>query len=218
MGGDIYSKVPLAGTNFNAEPHEMPLQTTLPPSVPLSLIAEEGQQPMRSQYTYVSSSSAPRQMPMNTPQGGDGTASNVPRYMDDGRATKAARSGNGQPVSSTDSINSGASTDYRYGSYGSVTSGGSDALPPAYGTETTAASTAGQRDVYPPPQNWRPPEQSSTVPYGSTDPRAYGTGYDQYKPSPGDGQAKREQGQPDAYGGTHRGSFDTMNNYSWNHS
>lgn len=219
IGGDLYSKVPMSGSNFSADAHEMPLQTTMPPSVPLSLIAEEGQQPMRSQYTYVPSSTAPRQMPMNAPvQGTDGT-SNVPRYVDDGRAAKTARSGSGQPVSSTDSINSGTPPDYRYGSYGSVTSGGTDVLPPAYGSETSAPTTAAaQRDVYPSPQNWRPAEQGSTMPYGSTDPRSYGTTYDHYKPGSNDGQVKREQGQPDAYGGTQRGSFDSMNNYSWNNS
>lgn len=206
IGADIYSKVPMSGSSFSAGSHEMPLQSTMPPSVPLSLIAEEGQQPLRSQYTYVPSSTTPRQMPIG--QGPEAT-SNVPRYVDDGRAAKTARSSSGQPVSTADSITSGTPPDYRYGSYGSVAGGSSDILPTAYAAETSAPSSTSQRDVYPPPQNWRPADQSS-----ATDPRSYGSAYDQYKP--GDAQVKREQGQPDAY--PHRGSFDAMNNYSWNHS
>lgn len=223
----MYSKVPISGGgNFSAEPQELPLQTSMPPSVPLSLISEEQhQQPMRPQYTYVPSSTAPRQMPMATAaHGGADGASNVPRYVDDGRPAKTPRSASHQTLPSSGSMaNSETPSDYRYGSYGQVNSGGSDVLAPHYGAEASAPHAAGQRDVYPPPHGWRPTttEHNPSVPFAGSDARAYGSSYDQYKSRPGEPQTKGEQGQPgqpEPYSGGHRGSFDAMNNYSWGNS
>lgn len=223
IGSDMYPKVPVSGSGtYSAEPQEMPLQTSMPPSVPLSLISEEHQtQPMRSQYTYAPSSAAPRQMPMTSSvHGSGGSPSSIPRYVDDGRPAKAPRSSGHQtgPTSGS-AASSETAPDYRYGSYGQVNSGAGDVLPPHYGTEPPASSSTGHRDVYPPPQGWRPTTGQHGS-YAGSDARPYGT-YDQYKSRPSDPQARTEPGPPgqsEHYGSGHTGSFDNMNNYSWGNS
>lgn len=224
IGSDMYPKVPVSGSGtYSAEPQEIPLQTSMPPSVPLSLISEEQhQQPMRSQYTYAPSSAAPRQMPMApSAHGSSDSPSSIPRYVDDGRPAKAPRSAGHQSAPASGSAaSSETAPDYRYGSYGQVGSGAGEVLPPHYGTESSASSSAGHRDVYPPPQGWRPAtgEHGS---YAGSDTRPYGTSYDQYKSRPSDPQAKAEPGPPgqsEHYGSGHTGSFDNMNNYSWGNS
>ena len=229
MGPDVYSKVPISGgSNFSTEAQEMPLQTSMPPSVPLSLISEEQHQqpPMRSPYPYVPSSTAPRQMPMTASphSSADGT-SNVPRYVDDGRPAKAPRSAGHQTVPSSGSIANGEPpSDYRYGSYGQVNSGSGDVLGSHYGPEASAPNASGQRDMYPPPQGWRPAtseHHSPPAPFAGSDARAYSSSYDQYKSRPSEPRIKGEPGQPgqpEPYASGHRGSFDGMNNYSWSNS
>lgn len=200
----------------------MPLQTSMAPSVPLSLISEDQHQPpMRGQYTYVPSSTAPRQLPMTaSPQSGTDSASSVPRYVDDGRPAKTSRNASHHSGGSVG--NSEAHSDYRYGSYAPVNNGG-EVIPPNYGAESSTSNATSQRDVYSSSQGWRTTagEQSATVAYAGNDGRAYASSYDQYKNRPADSQVKSEPGQtshPDAYGVSHRGSFDGLANYSWSNS
>ncbi len=220
----MFSKVPISeGGNFSTEPQEIALQSSMPASIPLSLIAEEPHhQPMRPQYTYLPSSSAPRHMSMSASSHLPADhASNIPRYLDDVRPAKAARVGL-NTVASSGSVGPNDSTpDYRYGSYGSVNSATGDVIPATYGPEGTGATATGSRDVYPPPpQGWRPAtsDTSHSVSYTGGDSRTYAASYDHYKGRPSAGQVKEDPGQashPGPYGSGHRGSFDAMNNYSW---
>lgn len=225
LGSDLYQKVPMSTAgNYGSEATEMPLPTTLPPSVSMGLMSEEQhQQAMRPQYNYVPSSTAPRQMPSSVQAGQDSSAS-VPRYVDEGRPSKMARTGGHQSVHSSGSLsNSEGASDYRYGSYTPVTHGASDVAQQSYSSATTSPlDPAPPRDVYPPAQSWTTsaPEHNSTLAYAAPDGRSYASPYDHYKGRADGSHMKPEPQQSYAggYNSGHRGSVDAMSNYSWSNN
>jgi len=221
MAPDMYQKVPLAGgSNFSAEGAEIPLQTTMPQPVQMGLISEDQQQPMRSQYTYVQSGSAPRHMPLgSSAQPSSDHAANVPRYVDDARPAKVSRTTGHQSVHGSGNLAANdAPAEYRYGSYAPAANGGGEVGQPNYVAEPAVTNPAPSRELYQSPQTWTTTaaEASPTVAYAGHDGRPYA--YDHYKSRPGSSQQIKAGGhasQPEPYGGGHRGSFDGMNNYSW---
>lgn len=219
MAPDMYQKLPLAGgSGFNTETPDMPLQTTMAPSVPVGLISED--RPIGSQYTYA----PPRHLPLGaSSQPGADSAVSVPRYVDDGRPSKAPRTGAHQTVHSSSSIPASETAgEYRYGSYTPVSNGAGEVNPPNYVAETTTPHSAPSRELYQSPPTWTSSgaESSSTVAYAAHDGRPYA--YDQYKDRPSSGGPQIKAGgpasHPEPYNGGHRGSFDAMNNYSWGNS
>lgn len=202
MGTDSYPKLPLSSTSgFTSEPQEMPLHTSIAPSVlPAS---DQSQSSLRSNHSYTTS--AP-QLPGNSVTiGGADNAFSMPRYVDSNpRPSKSPRQSGHQSVHSSGSItNTDSSSDYRYGSYRGTTSGASDGSQP---------------QTYPPPSSWTTTssEKSSSLAYAANDGRPYSFSHEPYK---GGSLAipplKHESASSGVYGGGSRGSFDTMNNYSW---
>lgn len=201
----------------------MPLQTSMPPPVPLSLVPnEQSQPPLRSPYTYVGSATTPSHVSSNTTPPASSDGLNVPRYVDNARPAKAPRTSGHQSVPSASSItNTEASPEYRYATYAGVGSNQSDVSPSNYPPDASGPTSAPTRDYYPPSGAWTTSagEHNPSVGYTSGgDARGYSYGHDQYKPSAtGPAAAKPDPNQPGApvYGSTPRGSFDNMNNYSW---
>lgn len=220
MTADAYPKVPLSGTsNYTSEPQEMPLQTSMPPPVPLSLVSnDQTQPPLRSPYNYAPPSTT-------TPPAGTDSALSVPRYVDNPRPTKSPRHSSHQSVHSASSAaNPDASPEYRYGAYAPVNSGSGDVAQASYPADATGPTSAPPRDYYPSTGTWTTTagEQNSSVGYAGGDGRGYSFTHDQYKAgTPGAPPVKADPSQPGAqavYGGGPRGSFDAMNNYSWSSS
>lgn len=217
MAPDMYQKVPLSsGSSFSAETAEMPLQTTLPPSVPVGLLSED--RPMGSQYTYAPA----RHLPLGaSSQPGADSAVNVPRYVDDGRPSKAPRTGGHHTVHGSGPMPPAgeAPAEYRYSAYTPVTNGAGEVGQPNYVPESTTPHSAPSRELYQSSPAWTTSgaEPSSTVAYAAPDGRHYA--YDQYKDRPNSGAPHIKAGghgsHPEPYNGVHRGSFDAMNNYSW---
>lgn len=174
----------------------------------------------RAPYTYAQSTTGAA--PLSIPSTADAALS-VPRYVDTNpRPTKSPRHESHPSINSTASLsnNNDASSEYRYGSsYPPMNQSTSEIPPPAYGTETSsAAAHAGQsRDYYPPPSSsWTTSagESTSTMAYAN-EARSY-TSPGQYKSSLPPVPAKSEgAGSGAVYNGSQRGSFDTMNHYSW---
>ncbi|KAI6782924.1 Transcription factor-like protein [Emericellopsis cladophorae] len=187
IGAEMYSKVSLAGgSNFGGEGQDLPIPTTLPASVPLSLISEEP----GSMHRFVDDGRPSKALRLgsgpSTASGGSvaGTATS-PDYRYGSFAS--ATSGSGDVMAPT------------YGTDGSV--GGAAAQRDAY------SGQQGWR--HPSDANAVPYGGSDARSYGSSS-------YDQYKPRSGEIQPKSEPGQGshlDAY--SHRGSFDGTGNYSW---
>lgn len=219
MAPDMYHKLPLtSGSSFNAETAEMPLQTTVPPSVPVGVITEE--RPLGSQYTYA----PPRHLPLGaTSQPGPDSTVSIPRFVDDGRPSKAPRTGGHQTVHGSNPLPTGeAPGEYRYGAYTPVSNGAGEVNPPSYVPETTTSHSAPSRELYQSPSTWTTSagESTSTVAYAAPDGRPYA--YDQYKDRPSSGGPQIKAGgqgsHPEPYNGAHRGSFDGLSNYSWGNS
>jgi hypothetical protein len=85
---------PLAGTaSFPAESQGMPIQSSMEPPVPLSMVTNDSEHPpVRSQYTYMQTTTAPPQLSIQTtPLGGHEQAMNIPRYVDNPRPLKSPR-------------------------------------------------------------------------------------------------------------------------------
>lgn len=179
---DPYPKMPLSGApSFTAEPQEMPIQQTSMPSVQLSLVAQDQQQPpIRTQYaTYVQGTSAPPHLSLST------TADNslsVPRYVDSNpRPSKSPRHASHQSVASSIS-NETASGEYRYGPppvYATSEMSPQSQHPPAqgapaaYGTPTqdnASAPPSATAPNAPPPRDYFPPSQSWTTTAGEAPP------------------------------------------------
>ncbi|KAF6808374.1 NDT80 like DNA-binding family protein [Colletotrichum sojae] len=226
MGGEPYHKVPLSGgTSFSTEPQDMPLQTSMP-SVQLSLVSHDQQQPpIRTQYAYVQSTTAPP--PLSVPAtavASSDNALNVPRYVDNPRPTKSPRHASHPSIHSTGSLaNNESSPEYRYGSsYGGVGSNPGDMSSSGYKQEPAASHAAPPRDYYPPSSSWTTSagEPASTVAYTSGEGRPYAGFPEQYAGGSAAPAPKQEQGGPAppaaGYSGAHRGSFDGMSHYSWN--
>lgn len=135
---------------------------------------------------------------------------NVPRYVENGRPVKSPRNSSQQSVhgsvTPTDS-----SSDYRYGSYRASISSNAD---PQSHYNTDGASAAGGRDYYPSSNTWTTSaaEPASSLAYSGPDARSYS--FSQAGPSPM--AVKRELSLPGpGFGAGTRGSFESMNNYSW---
>ncbi|CAI6100363.1 unnamed protein product [Clonostachys chloroleuca] len=226
MGTDLYQKVPTSsGASFSTDPQETSLQTAMAPSGPLSLLSDDDHsQPIRPQYTYIQSSTTPRQMAMDpTTQIGPDSAVNVPRYVDEGRPTKAFRNAGHQSVHSSGSIgNSDSTSEYRYGSYTTIPSTSTEIPQPSFNSDAPVTSQGGQREIYPPTQSWTTSSggDSSILAYSGTEGHPYTSPYDHQKSRVSGPQIKGEgqTSQPESYSSGHRGSFDAMNNYSWSNS
>jgi hypothetical protein len=228
MAADPYTKVPLSGaSSYAAEPQDIPLQTSMPPPVPLSLVSsDQAQPPMRSPYSYVGSGSTSSHVQANTTSPSASEALSVPRYVDNPRPTKSPRHSSHQSVHSTSSVgNTEASPEYRYGTYAPVTGSSADVAQTSYASDPSGSSAAPSRDYYPSSGGWATSaagEHNPSVGYTSNEARAYSFGQDHYKTgASGPAPVKTESSQSNSssvYGGGPRGSFDTMNNYSWSSS
>ena len=233
ISADSYPKMPLSGaTSFTAEPQELPLQQTSMPSVQLSLVASDHHQqaPIRTQYAYVhGSTSAPPQLSLPTTAD---SGLSVPRYVDSNpRPAKSPRHASHQSVHSSGSIsNTDGSNEYRYGPpYVGVNSNSSEMSPSqqshsaGYGPGGPDASSNPPSATAPshPPRDYFPSTASWTSTAGETNTPTYANG-DQNRPyafpdhyKTGTAGAKADHAAPHAYPAP-RGSFDAMNNYSWN--
>ncbi|KAL0779509.1 hypothetical protein CaCOL14_003993 [Colletotrichum acutatum] len=221
--GESYHKVALPGSaSFGGEAHDMPLQTSMP-SVQLSLVANEQQQPpIRTQYAYVQSTTAPPPLSVSATAmaSSSDNALNVPRYVDNPRPTKSPRHASQPSIGSMSHHE--ASPEYRYGSsYGAVGNNPSEIAPPSYKPEASASHSNPSRDYYPPSSSWTTTagEPASTVAYSSSEARPYGFP-EQYSSGGSAPTTKQEHAPappaPGSYSSAHRGSFDGMNHYSWN--
>lgn len=227
MGAEAFPKMPMTGAaNFTAEPQELPLQTSMEPSVPLSLVGtDQTQPPIRSQYTYVHSTTGASQVPIPTaPLPSHESALSIPRYVDNPRPSKSPRHVSHPSIRSASSIANEASPEYRYGSYAPVNPSPGEATQGGYNPEPAASAAPPARDYYPPATTWTTTaaEPASTVAYANHDGRSYGFQQDQYKTTTAGSsptiKAESTQGQsqgPSVYNGGPRGSFDAMNQYSW---
>ncbi|KAH6987449.1 hypothetical protein BKA56DRAFT_478289 [Ilyonectria sp. MPI-CAGE-AT-0026] len=226
IAGDPFPKHALTGAaNFTAEPQELPLQTSMEPSVQLSLVAtDQTQPPIRPQYTYVHSTTAPPQLPNHTaPLSGHESALSIPRYVDNPRPSKSPRHVSHPSARSSGSMANEASPEYRYGSYAPVNTSPGDATQPGYNQESSTGPSAPARDYYPSSTTWTTAgEHSSSVAYTNNDGRPYPFPQDQYKSTTaGTSPTKTDSSQsqaPSVYSGGPRGSFDAMNQYSWSGS
>lgn len=198
MAPDSYSKLPLSGSSgFTNEPQELPLHTSMTSSVPLPLAtAEHGQPGLRSQYNYTSTSTP--QISGSTVTMGSESAFTMPRYMDgNARPCKSPRHQSHQSIHSNGSIqHAEGGPDYRYGSFRGMSSGVGDVSP--------GGNPPAGRDYYPSANTWTTTaaEPGSNPSYASHDGRSY----------PGVPPLKQET---PSYNSTARGSFDSVNNYSW---
>ncbi|KAK7413459.1 hypothetical protein QQX98_007684 [Neonectria punicea] len=221
IGAESFPKLPLTGgPSFTAEPQELPLQTSMEPSVQLSLVtSDQTNPPIRPQYTYVHSTTAPPQLPIHSaPLGGHESALSIPRYVDNPRPSKSPR--HSHPSIRTGSIANESSPEYRYGSYAPVNTSPSDVAQPGYNPDSSAGPSAPARDYYPSSSTWTTAgEHSSSVAYTNNDGRPYPFPQEQYKSSTaGTSPTKTDSSQsqaPSVYSGGPRGSFDAMNQYSW---
>ncbi|KAJ4167799.1 hypothetical protein NW754_011616 [Fusarium falciforme] len=150
---------------------------------------------------------------------------NIPRYVDNPRPLKSPRHMSHPSIRSTGSIaNNEASPEYRYGSYAPVHTSPSDVAQPGYNAESSAPPSVPARDYYPPSNTWTTAagEHSNSIAYASNEARPYPFPQDQYKNNTaGTSPVKTESSQsqpPSVYNGGQRGSFDAMNQYSWNPS
>lgn len=194
MGADTYSKVSIpSASNYTSDPQELPIQSSIP-SLPLAMGASEQQPSGRGQYTYVQQPTSGSQLPASTStpavSGHPDSALSVPRYVDNGRPNKSPRQSGQQSVHGTNSINSSASPEYRYGS--------------------SAQGPASSREYYPSSQAWSTTtagENSSSTAYAHTDARPYSFPHEPYKAGATAASSVKAES---------RGSFEPMHSYSWN--
>jgi len=192
MAPEPYPKMPLSGTpSFTAEPQEMPIQQTSMPSVQLSLVSQDHQQPpIRTQFaTYVQGTSAPPHLSLSTTSD---NSLNVPRYVDSNpRPSKSPRHASHQSVASSIS-NETASGEYRYGPPTSAYSTSemsphsqhpptsAQGAPAPYGTPSqdnnTSAPTSATAPNAPPPRDYFPSSQTWTTTAGESSAPTYANG------------------------------------------
>ncbi|GAB1314173.1 heterokaryon incompatibility protein [Madurella fahalii] len=224
-----YQKMPLSGApSFTAEPQEMPIQQTSMPSVQLSLVAQDQQQPpIRTQYaTYVQGTSAPPHLSLSTTAD---NSLNVPRYVDNNpRPSKSPRHASHQSVTSSIS-NETASGEYRYGPppvYATSDISPQSQHPPTQGApaayaaptqdnasappSATAPNAPPPRDYFPSSQSWtttagEPPAPNvsytnGSAPGGADRPYAFPTvKSEQHPPPPGPPQQQTQYGSVGHY-------------------
>ena len=136
-------------------------QNSTMPSVQLSLVGNDHQQPnIRTQYAYVQSTSAPPPQ-MSLPTAGDANGLSVPRYVDNNaRPAKSPRHGNHDSVHSAASLGTSNDTsgEYRYGPTQYMGVGGVSELSPHPHQQQHAAQHSPSQ---PPPQHQGRPQQHS---------------------------------------------------------
>ncbi|KAF7548224.1 hypothetical protein G7046_g8748 [Stylonectria norvegica] len=225
MGTNTFPKIPLSGiASFASEPQEIPLQTSMASAAQMSLVSDEHQQPpLRPQYTYLQSSTAPPQLSIHTgPLGGHEHPLSIPRYVENSRPSKSPRHTSQPSIHSTSSMtNNGSSPEYRYGPYASGVTASHDVTQVGFNQDPSGSASAPVRDYYPPPTSWTTTasEHGSNAAYASNDSRSYSYSHDQYKNSTaGTSPVKADSSQlppPSLYSGGPRGSFDSIGQYSW---
>ncbi|KAG6040471.1 hypothetical protein E4U41_000471 [Claviceps citrina] len=198
LASDPYSKLPLSGSSsFANEPQDLPLQTSMASSVSLPLTtAEHGHSGLRSQYNNYTTTST-SQIPGSSVTIGSESAFTMPRYMDGtSRPSKSPRHHGHQSIHSSGSIQHTEGPDYRYGSFRGMSNGVGDVSP--------GGNPPAGRDYYPSANTWTTTasEPSSNLSYASHDGRSY----------PGIPPLKQDTS---SYNSSTRGSFDSINNYSW---
>lgn len=243
MPPEPYPKMPLSGAaGFTAEPQD--IQQTSMPSVQLSLVAQDQQQPpIRTQFaSYVQGTSAPPHLSLST------TADNlnVPRYVDNNpRPSKSPRHASHQSVTSSIS-NDTAPGEYRYGPPQSAYSTsemspqsqhppGGQPPPPQYGTPSqenntsappsaTAPNAPPPRDYFPSSQSWtttagEPSSSSVSYPNGGSD-RPYAFPSGKPEPHPQSHQSHQSHPHPPPPGqhsaGGPGGVYGGVGHYAWN--
>ncbi|KAI1867955.1 hypothetical protein JX265_004009 [Neoarthrinium moseri] len=218
LSSDAYQKLPLSGTStYTTEPQEMPLQSSMPP-VQVSMVANEQQPAIRTQYAYVQNTTAPPQLsiPTTAMSTSSDNSLSVPRYMDSSRPSKSPRHATNQSVHSTGSITNNDTSEYRYGSsYVPVNHGNpSDMGSSSYTTgDGSSAGGHGQqsssRDYYPPTTSWTTTaSEPSVTAYHHADSRPYGYS-DQYKAGHNVPPLKTEHSHAQASYGS------SMGHYNW---
>lgn len=202
LGPDSYPKLT---TGFATETTEMPLPTTVPLPLPGVDAASSS---LRSHYSYGSS---------------DGGFS-MPRYVDSNpRPSKSPRQSSHQSVHSTGSLTAttDSSGEYRYGPYREAGSSSQSAYPPpsSWATTTTPSTSSSGTAAATPTTTTSSSSSSDQAASGLAyaDARSYSSfAHEPYKNSGGVPPLKvNEPGGGSVYGGGSRGSFDSMNNYSW---
>ncbi|KAF5025916.1 hypothetical protein F66182_2035 [Fusarium sp. NRRL 66182] len=216
---------PLAGTaSFATESPGMPLQSSMEPPVPISMVANDSEHPpVRSQYTYMHTTTAPPQLSIHTaPLGGHEQAMNIPRYVDNPRPLKSPRHMSHPSIRSTSSVaNNEASPEYRYAPYAPIHTNSNEVAQPNYNSESSGPPSVPARDYYTPSHTWTTAagEHNTNLAYASNETRPYPFSQDEYKNTGTGPSTKTDPGQPQppsVYNGAPRGSFETMNQYSWN--
>ena len=122
--------------------HQQPQQQSQQPPPPSQ------QPPVRTQYGYVTGSSAPPPLSVSTTALSNPDHSLIPRYVDPSpRPNKSPRHASHSSIPSTSSITNNESTsEYRYGppgGYVSVNNSSSEVPPSAYNSESGAGGSTG---------------------------------------------------------------------------
>ncbi|RDA85094.1 hypothetical protein CP532_3117 [Ophiocordyceps camponoti-leonardi (nom. inval.)] len=221
LGHDSYPKLPLSGAAaFGADGTEMPLPTTMAgsgggPSIPLPLPGNDTT--ARSHYSYGSSSAAVP--PLAAAAGGSSvdSAFSMPRYVDSNpRPSKSPRQSSHHSVHSSGSLAAtDSSSEYRYGPYGRTASASAAG---GGGSGADGPPSSSSHSTYPPPSSWTTAtttssEQGSSLAYA--DPRPYSFTHEPYKAGSSVIPPLKNESGGSVYGAGSRGSFDSMNNYSW---
>ncbi|GAO15801.1 hypothetical protein UVI_02021350 [Ustilaginoidea virens] len=196
VASDSYSKLPLSGSsNFTNDSQELPLQSSMAPSVPLPLsTSDHGPPGIRSQYNYAPTSTA--HLPASTVTIGADSNFSIPRYVDGNpRPSKSPRHQGHQSIHSSSSIPA-EGPDYRYSSFRGLTSGNGDVSP--------GGNAPATRDYYPSVSTWTSTaaEPSSNLAYAGHESRPYSAV-----------PPLKHEAPP--YSSSTRGPFESMNNYSW---
>lgn len=218
LSADSYQKLPISGgSTYSAEPQDMPLQSSMPP-VQVSMVANEQQPAIRTQYAYVQNTTAPPQLSIPATAMGSGSENNlsVPRYVDNARPTKSPRHSTHQSVHSTGSLNNNDASEYRYGSsYVAVNHNNpGDMTSSSYSGDSGSAGGHPQppsREYYPPATTWTTAASEPASTYHNADSRSYAYS-DQYKTGHAVAPIKTDHAQAQAsYGGS-------MGHYNWSPS
>ncbi|KAH8198222.1 hypothetical protein TruAng_007606 [Truncatella angustata] len=219
LSAESYQKLPISGNQtYTTEPQDLPLQATMPP-VQVSMVANEQQPAIRTQYAYIQNTTAPPQLsiPATAMSSGSDNSLNVPRYVDNNaRPSKSPRHGNHPSVHSTSSLTNNDGSEYRYGSsyVGVNHNNPSDMTSSSYGAGDSGSAAGHQhpqppsREYYPPATTWASESTPTVQTYHNTDSRPY-TYSDQYKTGHAMPPLKTEHAQTQAsYGGS-------LGHYNW---
>ncbi|RYP72163.1 hypothetical protein DL771_004397 [Monosporascus sp. 5C6A] len=234
---ESYQKLPLSGgPHYTTEPQDMSIQPSIP-SMQLPMVSTEPhsqqqqqqqqssqQPPVRTQYSYVTGTSAPPPLSVTTTalSNSEQHGLSIPRYVDSNpRPNKSPRHASHSSIPSTSSIaNNESSSEYRYGppSYVSVNHSSSE-VPPSttYSSESGSHSQARPaRDYYPASSSWTSTagETSATVSSysnGVSESRSYG--FHDYKTGHSLSSQSKSEHPPSTVS-----YASTLNHYSWSPS